>query len=132
MDTKVRVECMVTEGPGSGRKYFEALVSPEIIGKLQGDSSRKELNPWAAKYFPNASHVDVTGYEIIQNEETKTAEVFNKPKKERPDSSLPANENKNEIKPQSKTKKTSFWSPFWAIPFKLIWWLIRKILGGIF
>ena len=26
---------------------------------------------------------------------------------------------------QGKEKKKSFWKPWWAIPFKFIWWLIK-------
>lgn len=30
-----------------------------------------------------------------------------------------------------KKSSKSFWTPVWAIPFKILWWLIKKILWAV-
>jgi hypothetical protein len=37
-------------------------------------------------------------------------------------------ENKQSDSNNSEKPKRSFWTPVWAIPFKIIWFLIRRIL----
>lgn len=36
-------------------------------------------------------------------------------------------------KEDKKDKKSSksFWTPVWAIPFKIIWWIIKKLLWAV-
>jgi hypothetical protein len=40
----------------------------------------------------------------------------------------PVKENKKSESGEVSKPKKSFWSPAWAIPFKIIWFLIRRIL----
>lgn len=92
------------------RQIRDDMYKSETIELELSETEARNLNNDNSKYSKTSAFLSAKLGEQVQANGLPRKKSAEKSKKETKD---------------EKPKRKSFWRPLWAVPFKLIWWLIK-------